>query len=103
MADIAWPAKDKRNLIGKRIDRVDGPVKVTGAAKYSYDINRPGHESVGRLRVARSCEVQPAEVYERVDERGVFLPLLRLDLRDLGLQLRGRVRRFRRLLRGQGG
>jgi xanthine dehydrogenase YagR molybdenum-binding subunit len=42
MAKADWPAADQRTLIGKRIDRVDGPVKATGAAKYSYDINRPG-------------------------------------------------------------
>jgi xanthine dehydrogenase YagR molybdenum-binding subunit len=35
-----WPAEP--TLIGKRIQRLDGPVKVTGQAKYSYDINRPG-------------------------------------------------------------
>ena len=42
MAKVDWPAADKRALIGKRISRADGPVKATGAAKYSYDINRPG-------------------------------------------------------------
>ena len=42
MAKVEWPAADKRSLIGKRIDRIDGPLKATGAAKYSYDINRPG-------------------------------------------------------------
>ncbi|MEW6159911.1 MAG: xanthine dehydrogenase family protein molybdopterin-binding subunit [Verrucomicrobiota bacterium] len=42
MAKVAWPAADQRSLIGKRISRVDGPAKTTGAAKYSYDINRPG-------------------------------------------------------------
>ncbi len=41
MAKVDWPAPEKRSLIGKRISRVDGPVKTTGAAKYSYDINRP--------------------------------------------------------------
>ena len=41
MAKTAWPSKDKRNLIGKRISRLDGPEKTTGAAKYSYDINLP--------------------------------------------------------------
>jgi xanthine dehydrogenase YagR molybdenum-binding subunit len=34
-----WPAAP--TLVGKRIQRLDGPVKVTGQAKYSYDINRP--------------------------------------------------------------
>ena len=42
MATANWPAADKRTYIGKRIDRLDGPVKATGSAKYSYDINRPG-------------------------------------------------------------
>ncbi|HKQ39289.1 MAG TPA: xanthine dehydrogenase family protein molybdopterin-binding subunit [Verrucomicrobiae bacterium] len=41
MASPNWPAADKRTLIGKRIDRIDGPLKTTGTAKYSYDINRP--------------------------------------------------------------
>ena len=41
MAKVDWPAADKRTHIGKRISRIDGPVKTTGAAKYSYDINRP--------------------------------------------------------------
>lgn len=41
MAKVDWPAADKRALIGKRISRVDGPLKTTGVAKYSFDINRP--------------------------------------------------------------
>ena len=35
-----WPAEP--TLVGKRIQRLDGPIKVTGQAKYSFDINRPG-------------------------------------------------------------
>lgn len=41
MATSKWPAAEKRRLIGKRIERLDGSVKATGAAKYSFDINRP--------------------------------------------------------------
>jgi xanthine dehydrogenase YagR molybdenum-binding subunit len=37
-----WPEAGQRKLIGKRISRLDGPVKARGEAKYSYDINRPG-------------------------------------------------------------
>ncbi len=37
-----WPPEGKRRYVSRRIDRVDGPVKATGVAKYSYDINRPG-------------------------------------------------------------
>src|SRR6266550_4689336 len=42
MANYAWPVAEKRSHIGKRISRIDGPLKATGTAKYSYDINRPG-------------------------------------------------------------
>ncbi len=37
-----WPAADHRSLIGKRVSRVDGPEKVSGRAKYTYDVHRPG-------------------------------------------------------------
>ena len=42
MADpkLAWPAKPK--LLSTHIQRIDAPEKVTGRAKYTYDINRPG-------------------------------------------------------------
>lgn len=42
MANSQWPTAERRTHIGKRIDRLDGPAKTTGTAKYSYDINRPG-------------------------------------------------------------
>src|SRR5437762_1372446 len=35
-----WPKE--RRLIGTRIERLDGPEKSTGHAKYSFDVNRPG-------------------------------------------------------------
>ena len=36
-----WGLGDEHRLVGTDIPRVDGPPKVTGAAKYAYDINRP--------------------------------------------------------------
>ena len=36
----AWPAKPA--LLGAPVRRLDGPDKVTGRAKYTFDINRPG-------------------------------------------------------------
>ena len=36
----AWPAKPV--LLSTAVKRLDGPDKVTGRARYSYDINRPG-------------------------------------------------------------
>src|SRR5215469_2390631 len=41
-AKYGWPAAEKRSLIGKRISRVDGPDKVSGRAKYTYDVHPPG-------------------------------------------------------------
>ncbi|HEY6251880.1 MAG TPA: molybdopterin cofactor-binding domain-containing protein, partial [Candidatus Angelobacter sp.] len=38
----SWPTAEKRSLIGKRIPRVDGPDKVSGKAKYTYDLHQPG-------------------------------------------------------------
>src|SRR5438067_11842398 len=35
-----WPTK--RRLLGTKVQRIDGPEKATGHAKYSFDINRPG-------------------------------------------------------------
>jgi xanthine dehydrogenase YagR molybdenum-binding subunit len=42
MAEYKWPDADKRTHIGKRVSRIDGPQKVSGRAKYNFDINRPG-------------------------------------------------------------
>jgi len=39
--DYKWPAADQRTIIGKRMNRVDGPVKSSGRAKYTYDLVRP--------------------------------------------------------------
>ena len=38
----SWPPPAERALLGKSIKRIDGPDKVQGKAKYSYDIIRPG-------------------------------------------------------------
>ena len=38
----SWGAASQSRLIGKRITRLSGKEKVTGKAKYTYDINRPG-------------------------------------------------------------
>ncbi len=40
-ADKKWPALGEARLLGTRIERIDGPDKVTGRAKYTYDIHRP--------------------------------------------------------------
>lgn len=42
MADYSWPDASQRSLLGTRVSRVDGPVKVQGKAKYTYDYNPAG-------------------------------------------------------------
>lgn len=42
MPEYTWPPAEKRAHIGKRYNRLDGPEKSTGRAKYTYDINKPG-------------------------------------------------------------
>src|SRR5215471_18285663 len=37
-----WPAPEQRAYIGKSISRVDGPDKVSGRAKYTYDVHPDG-------------------------------------------------------------
>ena len=38
----SWGEASESRLIGKRISRLSGADKVTGKAKYTFDINRPG-------------------------------------------------------------
>lgn len=37
-----WGPKDAHSLLNKDLERLDGPEKVTGAAKYTYDVRPPG-------------------------------------------------------------
>ncbi len=42
MPDYIWPPMDKRRVMGKRLNRLDGPDKSTGRAKYNSDLNPKG-------------------------------------------------------------
>ena len=39
---VAWQKPGETRILGHEIRRVDGPAKVTGRAKYTYDVNLPG-------------------------------------------------------------
>ena len=39
---IPWDGKDKLKFIGGRVPRIDGREKVTGQAKYTFDMQLPG-------------------------------------------------------------
>src|SRR6478672_1173793 len=41
-AGPGWGANDKHTLLNHRLTRVDGPLKVAGAARYTYDQRLPG-------------------------------------------------------------
>src|SRR4028119_1295476 len=40
--EVSWGKKEDRREVGKRVSRLDGWDKVTGRAKYTYDVNLPG-------------------------------------------------------------
>ncbi len=42
MPKYDWPKMTDRQVLGKRISRIDGNDKVTGKAKYNSDVNLPG-------------------------------------------------------------
>jgi len=41
VAGPGWGPNDKHTLLNHRLTRVDGPLKVTGAAQYTYDVRLP--------------------------------------------------------------
>jgi xanthine dehydrogenase YagR molybdenum-binding subunit len=67
VADYSWPSPSSRSLLGKRISRIDGPAKVSGAARYAYDVHRPGMLFAKVLRCPHAharitrIDVAPAE------------------------------------------
>src|SRR6266436_4091097 len=42
VAGPGWGPNDKHTLLNNRLTRVDGPLKVSGAAQYTYDVSLPG-------------------------------------------------------------
>jgi len=53
---FAWPAS--RTVLGTPVKRLDGPEKVTGRAKYTFDINRPGMLYARIVRSPQTVEVE---------------------------------------------
>lgn len=42
MPEYSWPNMNKRRVMGKRLNRLDGPAKSSGRAKYPSDLNPQG-------------------------------------------------------------
>jgi xanthine dehydrogenase YagR molybdenum-binding subunit len=55
---VAWPSRPERTLIDHDLRRVDGPLKVSGRARYTHDVRLPGMVWARVL----TCPVPSAEV-----------------------------------------
>ncbi len=74
MAEVQyqWPENHKSRLIGKRVNRLDGPEKATGTAKYTYDVNLPKQLIVRALGCPHShCKVVSVDASETQKVPGV--------------------------------
>jgi len=60
---VSWGDPNTNRIIGRSIPRFDGPDKVTGRAKYTYDVNLPGmlHARVLRSPYA-AARLEPGSV-----------------------------------------
>src|ERR1051326_2688579 len=73
----ALPFNKDLQYVGKRVARVDGPLKTTGRARYTADVYLPGmlygkmvNSSVPHARI-RSIDTSAAEAYPGV--KGVYV------------------------------
>src|SRR5260370_5412361 len=78
--DYHWPPMDKRRVMGKRISRLDGLAKSTGAAKYNSDL-KPDGMLYGALLTApyahakvKSIDASAAEKFPGVTAVRVVAP-----------------------------
>src|SRR5258708_7145435 len=61
---VTWQKPGEMRILGHEIRRVDGPAKVTGRAKYTYDVSLPGllHARVLRSPYAAARIASPSDV-----------------------------------------
>src|SRR5689334_8550403 len=61
---VAWQKPGESRILGHEIRRLDGPLKLTGRAKYTYDVNLPGmlHARVLRSPYAAARIASAADV-----------------------------------------
>src|SRR3990170_4994566 len=75
--EVSWGKREDRKTVGTRYTRLDGYEKVTGKAKYTYDINLPGmlHGKILRSPYAKgritAIDLEPAKAVPGV--RAVML------------------------------
>ncbi|MGC2196583.1 MAG: xanthine dehydrogenase family protein molybdopterin-binding subunit [Terriglobales bacterium] len=86
MPDYQWPDPEHRTLIGKRISRVDSPDKVSGQARYTYDVKRPGmlfgkmlrspyaHAKIVSIDISAAEKMPGVKAIEIVQKAGSTIP-----------------------------
>lgn len=68
----SWPTRDEARLLGGHIERIDGVVKSTGVAKYTYDINLKNQLIARALGSPHShCKVLKFDATEALKVPGV--------------------------------
>lgn len=76
MAEVqySWPENHNARLIGKRVTRLDGLVKSSGTAKYTYDVNLPNQLIVQALGCPHAhCRVLSVDTSAAEKVPGVVL------------------------------
>ena len=69
---VPWDADSKLRYVGKAVPRIDGRLKVSGKAKYTYDINLPGMLWAAVLRCPHpAAKVVSVDVAPALKEPGV--------------------------------
>ncbi len=72
MAEYSWPTREKSSVIGKDHKRLDGLVKATGAAKYTYDVNLKNQLYAVALGCPHAhCSIKSMDVSDAEEVPGV--------------------------------
>ncbi|MBL4689572.1 MAG: xanthine dehydrogenase family protein molybdopterin-binding subunit [Nannocystaceae bacterium] len=67
-----WDAQSKLSVVGQRVPRIDGHLKVSGKAKYTFDVAVPGMLWAAILRSPHpAATVQSIDLSAAEDQRGV--------------------------------
>src|SRR5262245_24965571 len=85
MNSFDWPEPKQRKWIGKAVPRADGPAKVTGRARYTYDVNLPGMLYAAVVRCPHA-HAKIAKIDTKAAEQMPGVKAL-VVLRDVGTEL----------------
>src|ERR1700730_7837836 len=78
-----WPKE--RRILGTKTERLDGPDKATGRAKYSFDINRPGmlhamilrcphgHARIKKINTSTAEKIAGVKAFQLIAKEGAEL------------------------------